>query len=151
MMTLEEFEDVCKKNGMVELSREDGEIVRYVMKGADGRKMFTVAYSDTEDGYAYIEFDMDGFHRSLGDYITDSRRDDWATEEWMSGEIEKAKEAYVESEGKRENRELNLYDLCRLLAHLNYTVNWRKLKEYSAVLSGVNAEDLYKAITGKEV
>jgi hypothetical protein len=120
MLTIEEFDKVCKDAGLTEIQREFEEIIKYALNGDDGHAVMTVEYCDCiEDDYTSVTVGVDKFHSIFSGYSYISKSVPSSTAEWLSKEIEKARAAIAEADGVKGRKHIALGELRSMLASLS--------------------------------
>jgi hypothetical protein len=122
MLTIEEFDKVCKDAGLTEIQREFGEIIKYALNGDDGHTVMTVEYCDCmEDDDTSVTVCVDKFHAIFSGYSYISKSVPSSTAEWLSKEIETARSAIAEADGVKGRNRITLGELRSIMASLSYS------------------------------
>lgn len=120
MLTIEEFDRVCKDAGLTEIQREFDEIIMYALNGEDGRAVMKVEYCDCmEDDDTSVTVRVDRFHAIFSGYSYISKSVPSSTAEWLAEEIEKARSAIAEADGVKGRKRIALGELRSMLASLS--------------------------------
>ena len=151
MLTIEEFDRVCKDAGLTEIQREYDEIITYALNGEDGNAVMKVEYCDCmEDDDTSVTVRVDKFHAIFSGYSYISKSVPSSTADWLSEEIEKARAAIAEADGVKGRKRIALGELRSMLASLSCD-QLDNNSDFAVNLGDMTVWEFYEKLTKKSV
>lgn len=115
-MNLDQFIEICKSKGLVEIENTNDEIVTYALKNGADQTLVVAVWDDCDKSdSSCVDVHLSTFHQVFSDFDSDYRSCGRADKEWLTDLLDNAIEAANEAEKNSSRTSLTLKELYKML------------------------------------